>query len=158
MISFQAFQLPAIIFRSLKMRALRLTVQHDKSLRSSHFSTKTIQRSVDSALPPLPTLVAAAASSLFLRSEHFIDCWRQGPEARVLQFHEQMHTEQHYITTVRALDLSAWVTQSCRCQGFTSSFLISQLWHGCGNGHHPAGVSWNGGDHDLEVWPHFGSD
>lgn len=47
-------QLPGFIFHSLKTGP-RTPVQHDKSLRSSHFSAETIQQCVDSALPPLPT-------------------------------------------------------------------------------------------------------
>lgn len=47
-------QLPGFTFRSLKAGP-QTQVENDKSLRSSHFSAKTILQCVDSALPPLPT-------------------------------------------------------------------------------------------------------
>lgn len=142
MISFQAFHAisaPRHNFPLIKNASPQTTVQHDKSLRSSHFSTKTIQQSVDSALPPLPMFVAAAACfwSILLTVGDKV----------------QKRGCKHYITTVRAHDQSAWVTQGCCRQGFTSRF------HSCGNDHHPAGngVSWNGGGHYLSMTS-FGSD
>lgn len=53
-LSCMQIQLPGFTFRSLKAGP-QTQVENDKSLRSSHFSAKTILQCVDSALPPLPT-------------------------------------------------------------------------------------------------------
>lgn len=58
---FMQIQLPGFIFRSLKTGP-QTPVQHDKPLRSSHFSTKTIRQCVDSALPPLLTFCCGCGS------------------------------------------------------------------------------------------------
>ena len=52
---------PWLCFFRLLKKGPQTSVQLDKSLRSSHFSTKTIQQCVDSALPPHPTLGAGVA-------------------------------------------------------------------------------------------------
>lgn len=106
MISFQAFHAisaPRHNFPLIKNASPQTTVQHNKSLRSSHFSTKTIQQSVDSALPPLPMFVAACFWSILLTVGDKVQrC------AWVLQLviPKQMHMHKHYITTVRAYDQS----------------------------------------------------
>lgn len=60
-------QLPGFTFRSLKAGP-QTQVENDKSLRSSHFSAKTILQCVDSALPPLPTFGGRSGPQTFL-------CW-----------------------------------------------------------------------------------
>lgn len=157
-------QLPGFIFRSLKTGP-QTPVQHDKSLRSSHFSTKTIQQCVDSALPPLPTFVAAGC--LVLRLGRFIDCWRCAC-CRWWFAHKHTHTHRnaHYISMVwDFMLLTSEVELPCAAL-IKASPLIVWTFHFsvaftsdcmCRNNHHPAGngVTWNGSDHYLKAWPHL---
>lgn len=89
-------QLPGFTFRSLKAGP-QTQVENDKSLRSSHFSAKTILQCVDSALPPLPTFGAGAGLAVLVLGR-FIDCWTTkfgGVCALQVGIRVQTHTREH---------------------------------------------------------------
>lgn len=118
MISFQAFHAnsaPRLHFPLIKTGP-QTPVQHDKSLWSSHFSTKTIQQCVDSALPPLPTFVVGVC--LVLRLGHFIGCWGEGSEVgrwwlahKRTQTHTLKCTLRHHGPRVSVSD--QWICDLC---------------------------------------------